>query len=72
MEHDHSSLWTDSRLTLEAVDRYVAKAREERSKAISAFGRQVIVAAAGIAARLVRTRRRGATIPLDPADLLTR
>ena len=72
MKHDHSPLRTRYRLTPELFDYYVARAREERAKAISAFGQQVVAAASRIAARLVRRRRRLAAVPLDPADLLTR
>jgi hypothetical protein len=72
MKHDHSPLWTRHELTLELFDHYVAKAREERAQAISAFGRQVIAAASRMAARLVPRRRRLAAVPLDRADLLTR
>ena len=72
MKHDHSPLRTSHRLTLELFDHYVAKAREERAKAISAFGRQVVAAASRIVARLVRRRWRLAAVPLDRADLLTR
>ena len=71
MKHDHSPLRTGHRLTPELFDYYVARAREERAKAISAFGRQVIAAASRIAARLVRRRRRLPAVPPDP-DLLTR
>jgi hypothetical protein len=72
MKHDHSPLWTRHRLTLELFDHYVARARQERANAISAFGRQVIAAASRITARLVRPRRRLPTDPLDRAERLTR
>ena len=71
MKHDHSPLRTGHRPTPELFDDNVVRAREERAKAISAFGRQVIAAASRIAARLVRRRRRLAAVPTDP-DLLTR
>ena len=72
MKHDHSPLWVRHQLTLELFDYYVAKARQERAAAISAFGRQVIAAASRVAARLLRRQWRPAAAPLDRADLLTR
>jgi len=67
-----SPFGSERRLTLEQFDHYVAKARDERNKAIAAFLGQAIAAASAIAARLLRGRRRARTIPLDPADLPTR
>jgi hypothetical protein len=72
MKHDHAPLRTRYRLTPELFDYYVARAREERAKAISAFGRQMIAAGCRTAARLLRRRRRPAAVPPDRADLLTR
>ena len=65
MKQTQSPFGIERRLTPELFDHYVARAREERAKAITAFGRQVAAAASRFAARLVRRRRRFATIPLD-------
>lgn len=62
----------ERRLTPELFDLAVARARDERAKAISAFGQQLIAAASRIVARLMRRRRRLATSPLDQVDPLTR
>ena len=72
MDQNQSPFGIERRLTPELFDHYVAKAREERAKAIAGFGRRVIAAASRIAARLVGRRRRVTTIPLDRADPLTR
>ena len=72
MEQNQSPFRIERRLTPELFDHYLARAREERAKAISAFGRQVFAAVSRMAARLVRRRRRPTTVPLDRADLLTR
>ena len=73
MEQNQSPFRIERRLTPELFDHYVARAREERSKAIAAFGQQVVAVVSLIAARLVRRRRRHlATIPLGGRDPLTR
>lgn len=52
MERKQSPFGIERRLTPELFDRCVATAREERAKAIAAFGQQVIAAAFRVAARL--------------------
>jgi hypothetical protein len=72
MDQNQSPFGIERRLTLELLDHYVARARQERAKAIAGFGRQLIAAASRTTARLVGRRRPVASIPLDRADPLTR
>jgi hypothetical protein len=69
---ERNQFWIERRLTPEVFDHAVARARDERAKAIAAFGQQLIAAASRIAARLKRRGRRLATSPLDQVDPLTR
>ena len=72
MKHDHSPLRTGHRLTPELSTIYVARARDERAKAISAFGRQVIAALPGLPPAWSGGGGASRPVPLDRADLLTR
>ena len=57
MDQERSPLRSGRRLTPELFDFYVARARNERGKAIAAFGGQVGALFAGILSRLVGRRR---------------
>lgn len=57
MDQERPPLRSGRRLTPELFDFYVARARNERSKAIAAFGGQVGAWIVGIVARLARRRR---------------
>jgi hypothetical protein len=57
MDQERSPLRSGHRLTPELFDFYVAQARNERGKAIAAFGGQVGAWVAGIVSRLAGRRR---------------
>jgi hypothetical protein len=62
MERSHSDWRPERRLTPELFDHYIALARQERSKAIAAFPRQLAAWLSSLARRLGRgqsAERRG-------------
>lgn len=64
MEQNHSPLRVEARLSIEAFDYYVARAKAERSKAIAEFSRQFAAwVLRGTAHLLPHARRRHSAKP---------
>jgi hypothetical protein len=72
MKHNLSPWPPEHRLTPELFDSYVARAREERAKAIAEFGRQLASAVVRMAQCLGRRTQSHRRNPAGRAGLLTR